>query len=394
VVSPTEGILFHTRLTHTLKVAHVGLWIVGRLRSEKRAAVEKVGGIDPDVVEAAALIHDIGHPPFGHAVEQELDKLITDTKVPDGFEGNAQSFRIVTKIAISNNHFPGLNLTRATLNATLKYPWMRETTGYKRLKWGAYGTERAEFNWARELHPRGNDGRGVEAEVMDWADDIAYALHDVEDFYQVGLTPLDRLRTDPKEAERFLNKAVGNLRKEKRYEKQDESDLRMSMKETFNDTVGAIPIFEPYRATRRQRAGLRAYTSSLINDYVNAVGLEPEREPGDQVEISTKARDQVNLLKQLTRIYVVENPSLETQQYGQRRVVRDLFEIYEKAATSKTDLGVFPMGYREEIQVTDDREEQIRIVADAIALMTEQQLLKTHRRLTGLSPGSVMDIII
>ena len=323
-----------------------------------------------------------------------MDELVTEAHVPDGFEGNAQSFRIATKLATRNVNFSGLNLTRATLNATLKYPWMRETSGYKRRKWGAYGTERTEFDFARELHPPGNSGRSVEAEIMDWADDIAYAVHDVEDFYRVGLVPLDRLRTDPAEVERFVVKAVQHLLQEvPRYRAQDPGDLANTMTEAFKEAVWSGPTLEPYRGARRQRAGLRSYTAGRINLYVNALRLAPDQEPGNRVDIFPEAQDQVNILKQLTRIYVIENPSLETQQYGQRRVVRELFGIYQEATIPGNNMQVLPLAYREEVDAADTDEERTRIVADLISSMTEQQLLKTHQRLTGLSPGSVMDII-
>ena len=395
VVSPTEGILFHTRLTHTLKVAQIASSMARKLRREDEQAMAAVGGIDSDVVEAAALVHDLGHPPFGHAVEKVLDELVIDAGVMDGFEGNPQSFRIATKLAARNVHFPGLNLARATLNATLKYPWRRATSGFERRKWGAYGTEQDEFLFARAAHDVGDTGRSAEAELMDWADDIAYAVHDVEDFYRVGLIPLDRLRSDPQEVQRFMRKAVKHLSEAvPRYQGMGLSDLNDIMMEAFKETVWTSPASEPYRATRRQRAGFRTYTSGLINNYVNALEIVPDREPGQQVQKTTEAEDQVNLLKQLTRVYVIENPALETQQHGQRRIVEVLFGIYLEAVRERGESRVIPPGYREELEVADgDKEQRVRIVADMISSMTEEQLLKTHHRLTGLSPGSVMDII-
>jgi dGTPase len=394
VVSPTEGILFHTRLTHTLEVAQIASSIARKLRQEDEEATVAVGGMDPGVVEAAALVHDLGHPPFGHAVEKVLDKLVKGAGVMDGFEGNPQSFRIATKLVARNIHFPGLNLTRATLDATLKYPWRRETDGYKSRKWGAYGTERDEFHFARESHAPGDTSRSVEAEVMDWADDIAYAVHDVEDFYRVGLIPLDRLRGDFQEVQRFMRKAVKHLPEEvPRYRSMSSSDLKYIMMEAFGETVRTSPASEPYRATRRQRAGFRTYTSGLINNYVNALKIVPDREPGQQVQKTTEAVDQVNLLKQLTRVYVIENPALETQQHGQRRIVEVLFGIYLKAVREEGESRVIPPSYREVVENAGGDEERVRIVADMISAMTEEQLLKTHHRLTGLSPGSVMDII-
>lgn len=138
VASPSETDVFHNRLTHTLEVAQVARRIAEKLANEQREEADALGGVDPEVVEAAALAHDLGHPPFGHVAEKTLDKCLTGSRAPDGYEGNAQSFRIVTKLAFSRKPYPGLNLTRATLNSLLKYPWLREAAGKRSKKFGAY----------------------------------------------------------------------------------------------------------------------------------------------------------------------------------------------------------------------------------------------------------------
>lgn len=196
VVSPNgSGLLLHNRLTHSLQVAQVARAIAEHLDDECPELVEKLGGCDPDVVEAAALAHDLGHPPFGHLGEQVLDRLARERLgLTDGFEGNAQSFRILTTI---DQH--GLGLTAAVRAAVLKYPWTRLSypdphPGTAELpprgavgKFSAYDTELGELIAAREPFPVGPWQQTVEASVMDTADDIAYAIHDVEDFHRVGV---------------------------------------------------------------------------------------------------------------------------------------------------------------------------------------------------------------
>lgn len=199
VVDPSEGQMFHNRLTHTIKVAQIARRIAEKLCNHQDTLdLAKQLGINPDVVEAAALAHDLGHPPFGHVAEYELNRLTQKAGLPDGFEGNAQTFRILNQLELRKNGVVGLDLTRATLNAVMKYPWHRgkqgETTAFdndKHKKWGAYFTESREFAWVREGWPA--DVRSVEAEIMDYADDIAYALHDLSDFSRAGLIPISRL---------------------------------------------------------------------------------------------------------------------------------------------------------------------------------------------------------
>jgi dGTP triphosphohydrolase len=146
VVGPLEGHIFHNRLTHTIEVAQIARRLAERLRELDPNGVARFGGVDPDVVEAAAFAHDLGHPPFGHIAEHTLDQLAIDNGAPDGFEGNAQSFRIVTRLAAHRTGYKGLNLTRATLNAVLKYPWFRgEGPLEKSDKFGAYRSEKDDL---------------------------------------------------------------------------------------------------------------------------------------------------------------------------------------------------------------------------------------------------------
>jgi dGTPase len=188
-----------------------------------------VGGVDPEIVEAACLAHDLGHPPFGHIAEDKLSELAKGNNVDDGFEGNAQSFRIVTKLSVRKESPTGLDLTRASLNAILKYPWHHDADEHPK-KFGAYRTEKDDFAWAREL--LGADNRkSAEAELMDFADDIAYSVHDMADFYQAGRIPLDRLLSDDKERSRFLDGSF------KRLEIKDAAQ-RKALEDAFNPLMG------------------------------------------------------------------------------------------------------------------------------------------------------------
>src|SRR3954447_22668327 len=212
VISPGgAGLLVHNRLTHSLKVAQVGRAIAERL-APHRDVLEKLGGCDPDVVEAAALAHDLGHPPFGHLGERVLDQLARQRlRLRDGFEANAQSYRIVTSTEIRGQATIGLNLTNAVRAAILKYPWTRRghPSPHPRfmdppprgaatprgdadggsLKFGASSTEFDHMIAARApFAGRVADWQQtVEASVMDTADDIAYAIHDLEDVHRVGV---------------------------------------------------------------------------------------------------------------------------------------------------------------------------------------------------------------
>ncbi len=405
VVHAAEGHIFHNRLTHTLKVAQVARRLAENLNtSNSDELVEAVGGIDPDVVETAALAHDLGHPPFGHIAEEELDSSLSKMNVVDGYEGNAQSFRIITKVAIKSGDYFGLDLTRASLNAVLKYPWNRGVDGKEHRKWGFYFSERDDFEFAREPATRADRRQSTEAALMDWADDVAYSVHDVDDFYRAGLIPLDRILLDTDERDHFIEQVYqrwDNDEDKRQYSevlsRQDAASFFDSLRELFDD------LLVPFAGTHAQRAELNFLASFLVRRYVlgpeetlRAVTLVASAtEPF--VRIEPRLRVEVDLLKELMRHYVFENPALLAQQYGQRRVIQELFEILFEAATgSSKNSGLIPPPFSDSLKkITGPSErERARLVADLIASMTEQQALLLHQRLMGLAPGSVRDLII
>lgn len=392
VVASHEGHVFHNRLTHSMRVAQIGRRLAQRFLKKSLKEAREVGGIDPDVVEAAALAHDLGHPPFGHIAEEELRECVVKQNVLDGFEGNAQSFRIVTKLALRSKE-PGLNLTRATLNALLKYPWTRQSEGYEKEKYGLYHSEKEHFDFARGLQPPGDKRKSPEAEIMDWADDITYAVHDAEDFYRARLIPLDRLASldDKSERQRFFD----GMYKRPELARQMGTNSRPELEEAFKIVATAFPISEPYTGSREHRSRLRDFSSNLIGLFVNAIEL---RIPANQnlgfVEINDLQRLQVRILKALTWFYVIYNPALATQQYGQRRIVRQLFEIFGNAAvaTKEEDRNIIPFAFQDEISDNKGNLAALtRIVADMVSGMTEQGLVKLYRRLTGIDMGSILD---
>jgi dGTPase len=397
VASPTELHPVHNRMIHSLKVAQVGRGLAMQLlrNPANRPLLDEIGGIDPAVVEAAGLAHDLGHPPFGHVAEDELDHLVVKggkrNGVADGYNGNAQSFRIVTKLAVryskqTGSDLAGLNLTRATLNAILKYPWLRGNSGRENKKWGAYYDESEDFDWARlDVAPVLRD-KTIEAALMDWADDISYAVHDVEDFFRAGMIPLDRLVTDEREQQRFGDWAV-----------QFAGELGVTPDEIFRSLMShralSPGVLAPFRGSRSDRASLRALTSQLIDLYVNN-SLCLRRNIHDQVvlEIDPTLELQVEVLKLLTRFYVIESPSMVSQRYGQRKLIRSLFNTFLSAANSRKDRTIFPAYFQEAIQYAEDDNRKIkRIVADLIASMSEAQAIAIHQRLSGQSLGSAMD---
>lgn len=389
VVAPDEGHVFHNRLTHSLKVAQVGRRLAEKLAREQPEAAAALGDINPDVVEAAALAHDLGHPPFGHVAEEELNQLVRKAGLEDGFNGNAQSFRIVTKLALRSPDYPGLDLTRATLNALLKYPWLRAASGREYQVWGVYQTEQAEFEWARDLYPDGDRRKSAEAELMDWADDVTYAVHDVADFFRAGLIPLDRLAKDASERERFLH---GTFQRREREGPTPELGYPQSeLRQTLERVAEFIPFDQNYTATTAHRSALRFYTAGLIGRCMQAIRLHVPRDSEEpRVMVDPDLHKEVIILKEMTWHYVILNPSLVTLQYGQRGVIRRLFITFNRAAR-KSNLAIFPYAYRDLLaDAGNNLPLKTRLVCDYISGMTERQAVGTYDRLIGASRGSVL----
>ena len=402
VVSAIEGDVFHNRLTHSLKVAQVGRRMAERLlRESPEDLVKACGGIDPDVVETAGLAHDLGHPPFGHGGEDVICRAMCDRGLEEGFEGNPQSFRIVTRLAIryADQVPPGLDLTRASLNAILKYPWLWEREGGRNRKWGAYAEDSDHFAWARDGAGLGEGSRTVEAELMDWADDITYAVHDMEDFYRAGLIPLERLHahgsydhaSSPMTPE--IERVAEAVRRDESHP-DNEADLASDTTELGKQLMSLIdPYFSsldgPFDGGRQQRDALRAATSFLITKFIDAMSLrEPTTENMRMVEIDKAAKAEVSVLKELTKYYVIQHPRVVSIRAGQRRMLAKLFGIYLEAIEGKKDrdLALLPQTIRSRLGSGDSPQ---RLTADLLAGMTERQVVQTYQRLMGFIPGPI-----
>lgn len=397
IVRAGELDIFHTRQQHTYKVAQIGRRIAQH-RLSKQDSLAKLYGLDAEVVEGACLAHDIGHPPFGHAAEKKLDYLVRHPEkcggskadaAKDGYEGNAQTFRILTKLAVRWGT-PGLDLTRATLAATLKYPWLRDLkVPGKDKKWSAYATEKEQFLFAREGCTPGF--KTAEAELMDWADDIAYSVHDLEDFHRVGIIPWAEI-VDWGRSEPLLQGAEAEWKKDLNCPRDASSRLSDALERiTRRVTVWWAITDEVYSGSREQRRQLRNFCSSLIGHYVRAASLTGDLD-GPAVVIQPDAADEVRLLKYFARNYVLSLPALHAQQYGQAKIIEDLFGIF--LTEGKTaNFKLFP---KRLLYIWEDNQDDpaARLAADCVASLTENEAIQLHSRLTGTNSGLILDPIV
>jgi dGTPase len=392
VAGPNENHQFHNRLSHSLKVAQITERLAQRLLSEHPALEAK---LDVNVAITAALAHDLGHPPFGHVAEEELDHLVKSEGNPEGYEGNAQSFRILTTLSVHQHEYDGLNLTRASLNAVLKYPWSRDlidTESKQHRKFGFYSSEQPDFHFARDgfkADPAEKSGRSLEAQLMDYADEVTYSIHDFEDFYRAGLIPVAALQRDAREFERFLERWAQRL------EKRDQPNARKRLEGRRSFYLDVLfPLPEHFSNDLAAQIELRKITSINIGEAVSTPNIK-----GSRLVLNDDIEEKHRFLQELIWQYVILNPRLASQQIGQRRVIRKLFEAYRDALEDNRE-DLVPASFGNTLLSIPKRKGSprkaaiARASADIVSSLNDQQALTIYQRFLGVAPGAVTDLLM
>jgi dGTPase len=361
VVAPGEDAVPRTRLTHSLEVAQIAREIGEQL------------GCDPDLVDLAGLAHDIGHPPFGHNGESALNEI---GLTAGGFEANAQNLRLLTrlepKVIGPGGEGDGLNLTRASLDAVIKYPWPRPTGGGK---FGVYADDAEVFDWIRAGVPR-PAARCLEAQVMDWADDVAYSVHDVEDGVSAGRVDLALLARDADERLVVATAAASA------YSCETADELAGILADLLRIPAVAAGIgLAPGMAAN---SALKQLTSELTGRFATGAVAATRKRCGDG-PLSRYAGDlvvprllsaEVAVLKAIAFHYVMLDPVHRALQERQQALLAELVAVLADRGADALD-PVFAELYR---SARGDAE-RLRVVLDQVSLLTDAQATNRHRRL-------------
>jgi dGTPase len=359
-----------TRLTHSLECAQIG-----------RELGEEIG-CDPDLVDAACLAHDIGHSPFGHNGEAALNELAA---AYGGFEGNAQSLRLLTRLE-PKVAGAGLNLTRATLDATLKYPWFRGEPG---TKFGVYAEDAEVFHWIRQGAPAGR--RCLEAQVMDWADDVAYSVHDLEDGFHAGLITFENLKSPAERA--LVSRATATTY-------CDDGISEAELNEILDELLALDMWPDSYDGGPATAAALKNLTSELIGRFcvaaqqatITAARLTPSstinpsshtspighslvRYAADLI-VPRRQRLECALLKGITAHYVMTRAGVIAAQARERELLTELAHAIEHGAPQTLDPLLRPAW---DAAGTDAVRR--RVVVDQVASLTDTSAIAWHHRL-------------
>jgi dGTPase len=349
VVAPGSGDFPRTRLTHSLECAQIGRELAGEI------------GCDPDLVDAACLAHDIGHSPFGHNGESALNALLASDG-GSGFEGNAQSLRLLTRLE-PKVPGAGLNLTRATLDATLKYPW------FDGPKYGVYPEDAEVFTWIRQGAPERR--LCLEAQIMDWADDVAYSVHDVEDGLHAGLIKFNTLISE---------RAVVSRTAKDLYCEASVPELE----DVFDDLL-ALDIWpRSFDGGMESMAALKNLTSELIGRFcvaaqeatLAAAGPGPHTRYSADLVVPRRQRLECALLKAVAMQYVMTRAGAAQAQALERELLTELVVAVERGAPGTLDPQLRPSWD----QATSDAARR-RVVIDQVASLTDTSAIAWHHRL-------------
>ena len=345
-----------TRLSHSLECAQVG--------RELGAAL----GADPDLMEGACLAHDIGHPPFGHNGEEALNLIAQSC---GGFEGNAQSLRLLirleAKTVLPDGKSIGLNLTRASLDAATKYPWTRAVNAKK---FGVYEDDLEIFNWYRQGIDSGKSS--MEAQIMDWSDDIAYSVHDLEDSLVSGQIKLDQLSDDlPKLFTVAQQMYLADI---------TESEMQSALNSL--QKLSCWPRY--YDGTHRSLARLKDLASQLIGRFAQAAEVATQEKYGDgdltrynaNLVVPRAQRVEVALLKSMAGHYVINATDSQIRYAEQQKILTQLVEAI--LASAPDTLESF---FLQDWQRAQTDQARLRVVIDQVASLTDPGALTLHNRL-------------
>jgi len=372
---------YRTRLTHSLEVAQIGKAISHWLKTRPDGPLNEEFFIDPDLMEAICLSHDLGHPPFGHAGERTLNHLMENY---GGFEGNAQTLRLLTERIFSASH-KGMNPSRAFLDGILKYKtlWseLKGPEGKAPHNHFIYDEQHIHLDWALggndfpvELTPgKSRDSfKSIECQIMDWADDTAYSLNDLSDSVRAGFLNIEKIESWA----------------EKNGQPVDE----------------ASPLGELMRAIRKKRVD--PFAGKRIGRYIQSTHLEADVNFLSQTSnryryrlvVDEAVREESELFKKLAFEVVFLSPQLKQLEYKGSRMLRHLWEVLGKRyitgkAVDGQDFQLLPAATAAEIEAAPDEASRARLICDFLAGMTDGYAARTYKRLFVPDFGSIGDLV-
>ena len=393
---------YRTRLTHSIEAAQIARAIARNL-CEEHPELKRC--VTPELAEAVALAHDLGHPPFGHTGEKTLDACMREVSHNAGldgkdclrFEANAQTFHILVTAEPKSPAYPGLNLTRATLTGVMKYPFERDEDADKFI----FSSDLPMAQWAlsrgggltkarsgdRPARPK----TSIVCQIMDWADDCAYSVHDVEDALQAQF-----LHPGDFDQARFVRRVFD------RYEaaRADEDVPKLSIEETKERLMDLKRRVMPSDGDGDERAQRKTALRDILEGLIVAVSLEPLKgsrraDFSWRLAVDLESRILAVLCKAVIWEAVITDPRVAAVNTKGREILRELFHLFLEEVLEKQSVALFPRYYRPTVEngISRGLDETARAVCNFLALMTDMDALRLHALLRGSKTSSVFDFI-
>ncbi len=362
---------YRTRLTHSIEVAQIGRSICGYLTQQSEALSDDCF-IDADLVESACLSHDLGHPPFGHTGERTLHRLMQPY---GGFEGNAQTLRILTQ-TLFNEGREGMNPTRSLLDGVLKYKTLQAEVAGAQNHYLYNEQERwLDFTLGAQAFPTEltpgkarNRFRSIECQIMDWADDTAYSLNDIADGIHAGFISVTKL-------ERWAADQTLTEAESEHIQKLCAAILEGRVERKLNSSIGHY---------------IRAATLVPDSTFLSAM----TKRHSYRLAIDPAMQTQSALNKKIALELVFKSPQLQQLDYKADFILTRLFEVLEKRyIQGQGSLHLMPGTVETEIQKAPDASVRARLVCDWVASMTDNFAFRTYRRLFDADFGSITDFV-
>lgn len=399
IAQPGAGPLIHNRLTHSIKVTAVARAIAVGLTDASSPARDLAleHGCDAVVVQAAASAHDLGHPPFGHLGERVLDRIARESLgLADGFEGNAQTYRVITALDVCEAAPRGLNLTAAVRTAVAKYPWTRfvDASGFgdglprglrradggiEVVKFSAYDLDADDLVAARRGLPPME--QSLECSIMDIADDIAYSIHDVDDFYRAGLLSHGAVAREFRgwlsgaaelgrlpDAELALRSAPPGAALDGLRRKLQRSDAWIADDDAFAEAVGVVAddlvdglLATPFDGSIASERALSSFTNRWIGHLQTSVVPAPAGVVrSGLVTLDRGAWHEVEILKFVHRHFILDRADIVMYQRGLSRVLTRAVKGLAAWITDDYDRNRVPLRLRELVDIAADGYARLR----------------------------------
>jgi dGTPase len=392
---------YRTRLPHSIETAQIARGIAHNMLQE---LPELATCLVPELAEAVALAHDLGHPPFGHGGEQTLDACLLEVsrraRLPGKralrFEGNAQTFHVLVAVEPKSPAYPGLNLTRATLAGVLKYPYEQElgndrfvfASDMDAARWAVEGGTRILA--AQERRQGKRPRTSLICQILNWADDCAYSVHDIEDALQAQF-----LRTGDLLDTRFARRV------EQYYERTREAEeapvlSRAEIREHLRRLETQIRAPE----TADERAWRKLALRNLLNDLITSVSLEHirgTRRPDYcwRLIVPDESRILSSLCKSVVWEAVITDPRVAAMTAKGKEILSDLFHLLMDEIVERRSCVLFPRYYRATIEeaMAKGELESARAVCNFLALLTDMDALRLHSALRGSKGSTLFDLL-